>query len=214
MKTHLAFLKTFREELPPEFRGDDVRYPEALAEHFIGEYTLAGELVFDPFAGYGTTLLAAEQMGRIGYGVELNALKAGYIRSRLKRPQNLILGDARQLHTLDLPTMDFCMTSPPYMGIDDAEDPLTDCTTPSKGYSAYLHDLRMVFSHLRAIVKPAGMVVIEVSNLKEAGRVSTLAWDLASEVSKVLHFDGEVVICWDEYGYGYDHSYCLVYSVL
>jgi len=30
----------------------------------------------------------------------------------------------------------------------------------------------------------------------------------------VLHFEGEVVVCWDRYGYGYEHSYCLVYSAL
>ena len=30
------------------------------------------ELVFDPFCGSGTTLLACEQLGRIGFAVELD----------------------------------------------------------------------------------------------------------------------------------------------
>jgi len=29
-----------------------------------------GDLVYDPFLGSGTTLLACEQLGRIGFGVE------------------------------------------------------------------------------------------------------------------------------------------------
>ena len=24
--------------------------------------------------------------------------------------------------------------------------------------------------------------------------------------------ESELVVCWDEYGYGYDHSYCLIFS--
>jgi hypothetical protein len=61
-------------------------------------------------------------------------------------------------------------------------------------------------------MKPNGTVVVEVANLKRAGRVTTLAWDIAQEISAVLRFEGEVVVCWDKHGYGYDHSYCLVYS--
>jgi hypothetical protein len=54
---------------------------------------------------------------------------------------------------------------------------------------------------------------LEVANLKSEKQVTTLAWDVGREISKVLRFEGEVVVCWDKYGYGYDHSYCLVFSV-
>ena len=41
-----------------------------------------GELVFDPFSGSGSTIVAAHQLGRIGYGCEL---APGYVAVTLER---------------------------------------------------------------------------------------------------------------------------------
>lgn len=72
--------------------------------------------------------------------------------------------------------------------------------------------MRNIFSQVAQRMNPSGYLVIEASNLKKASEVTTLAWDIAREVSQILHFEGETIICWDEYGYGYNHSYCLVFS--
>jgi DNA modification methylase len=214
MPTFLQLSKTLDGPLPPEFHDDEVRYPPSLVRHFLAEYTHPCDRVFDPFAGYGTTVITAEAMGRFGYGVELDAAKAAYARRFLQHPENLVQGDARDLSHLEGPPFQFVMTSPPYMGRGDPEDPLSDYRLPGKGYAAYLRDLRGVFAQLRRLVEPAGSVVVEAANLKAGGQLTTLAWDLAAEIAKVLHFEGEVVIGWDRREYGYDHSYCLVFSVL
>jgi len=214
MPTFLQLSKTLAEPLPPEFHDDEVRYPPELVQHFLAGYTRPGDRVFDPFAGYGTTLITAEAMGRIGYGLELDATKAAYARGFLQQPENLVQGDARRLTDLEWPRFQFVMTSPPYMSRGDPEDPLSDYRQPGRGYAAYLRDLRGVFAQLRQLVEPAGHVVVEAANLKGDGQLTTLAWDLAAEISKVLHFEGEVVIGWDRREYGYDHSYCMVFSVL
>ena len=214
MRSYLSLELKFLEELPAAFSNDDVRYPENLVEHFLKEYTQAGDSVLDPFAGYGTTLIVAERLGRVPFGVEIIEEKVSFVRSKLACPEGLIQGDARNLASLDLPAMDFSMTSPPYMNKDDREDPFTAYREKGKGYAAYLQDIRSIYGQLRRLMKPAGTVVIEIANLKLDGQVTTLAWDVAGEVSRVLHFEGEVVVCWDRYGYGYEHSYCLVYSAL
>lgn len=214
MKSHLYLEKNFDEDLPPELREDEVRYPASLVAHFVEAFTAVGDVVFDPFAGFGTTLITAEGMGRQAYGIEITAAKADYIRSRISHPERLIHGDARRLDSFDLPRVDLAITSPPFMSRGDPEDPLTDYKTKGAGYPSYLRGLGQIFGQLPTLVKPSGQVVIEVSNLKIDGQLTTLAWDLAQEVSKVLRFEGEIVVCWDEYDYGYDHSYCLVYSVV
>lgn len=212
MTSHLALANIQPEPLPPEFAGDDVRFPPALVETFLKEFTRAGDIIFDPFAGFGTTLIAAEALGRIPYGVERDARRAEYIRARLRQPQNLIHGDTRQLAALNLPPLDFSITSPPYTNRADPEDPLTEYATPGRGYRAYLRDLQAIYAQLARKMKPGATVVVEVANLKKEGVVTPLAWDVAAALSRVLRFEGETVVCWDRYGYGYEHSYCLRFT--
>jgi len=212
MPTYLHLTNANRRVLPPEFREDDVRYPETLVEHFLNEFTRPGDIVLDPFAGYGTTLLVAEELGRVGYGIEFNERKARYVQGLLPHPERLVHGDARRLAEYGFPSIDLCLTSPPYTTRTDDDNPFTDYTEKGQGYAAYLREFGNIFVQVAHLMKPSARVVIEIANLKDESGVTPLAWDVAAEVSKILHFEGETIICWDRYGYGYDHSYCLEFS--
>ena len=212
MQTHLKLTSGNHITLPEEFQKDDVRFSDSVVEFFLKEFSKDGDTVFDPFAGYGTTLLIAEAMGRVGYGIEYTKRKADYIRGLLKQPDNLIHGDSRFLLDYDLPPFDLCITSPPYTNKIDDENPFTDYSERDYEYSSYLRDIKHIFALVAQLMKSSAHVVIEISNLKRNREVTTLAWDVAREVSQVFHFDGEIVLCWDEKNYGYDHSYCLLFS--
>jgi tRNA G10 N-methylase Trm11 len=203
------------EPLPPELLdfGSDVRYPAALVEHFLAAYSQPGDLVFDPFAGFGTTLRVAEAMGRRGYGIERDPERIRRARPRLRDPAAIVEGDARQLAGLGVPPVDFSITSPPYMRRDDPTDPFAGYARPGRGYRAYLADLRSIYAQIGALMTADALAVVEIANLKHPSGVTTLAWDAAAAIAEVLPFRGEVVVEWEPtYGYGYDHSYCLVFD--
>jgi len=46
-------------------------FPVALPQHILKSYTDKGEIVFEPFCGSGTTLLAAQRTGRTVYATEI-----------------------------------------------------------------------------------------------------------------------------------------------
>ena len=198
--------------LPSRFQHEDVRAADSLIEYWVNQFTEKGQVVFDPFAGYGTTLLIAEEMGREGYGIEYSKPKVDYVHGLLAHPEHLIHGDSRKLDKYELPPVDLCLTSPPYTNQSDTENPFVDYRQKGFDYPSYLQEMGNIFSQVYREMNPSGHLVIEASNLKKAGEVTTLAWDIAHELSRVFHFEGETITCWDEYGYGYNHSYSLVFS--
>lgn len=60
--------------------------PTAMVADAILDCTVRGEIILDPFLGSGTTLIAAESTGRIGYGIEL---ERRYVDLAVRRWQNL-----------------------------------------------------------------------------------------------------------------------------
>lgn len=65
--------------------------PVALVIDAVKDCTRRGERVLDAFCGSGTTLIAAERAGRIGYGIELDPL---YVDVAVRRWQALTGRDA------------------------------------------------------------------------------------------------------------------------
>lgn len=61
--------------------------PIALLLRIILSSTKAGDTVFDPFAGTGTTIVTAHQLNRNGVGVEIDPKNTTMIRERLENPR-------------------------------------------------------------------------------------------------------------------------------
>jgi len=66
--------------------------PVAMVAEAIMDCTTRGEIVLDPFLGSGTTLVAAEQVGRICYGIELDP---AYVDLSVRRWQAYTGNNAR-----------------------------------------------------------------------------------------------------------------------
>ena len=120
------------DRLLPDGYADEVRTPVAFVERFLAEFSAPGDVVLDPFAGFGTTLQVAERLDRVAYGVEYESDRAALVADAVDRPDRVIEGDARALSEYDLPPVDCCLTSPPFTIKGMASDPSRTTTWPAR----------------------------------------------------------------------------------
>lgn len=211
--TVLAFENVQDEPLPPEFDGQDIRLAKGFIRYVLEKYTQVGDVILDPFAGYATTLIVAEQLDRVCFGIEADRRRYEYGVSKLRRPDLLLHGDALALAGYNFPPLDLVLFSPPYLHRSYGCNPLRGELPQENCYDRYLEDLGTIASSAAKKLKAGGHLIAEASNLSNETGVTTLAWDLAALLSREFNFKGEQVINWaGGYGYGYSHSYCLVFS--
>lgn len=73
--------------------GHIAMFPLELPRRLIKMFSFAGETVLDPFAGSGTTIKAAIDLGRSGVGYEINPEFAPAIRKRLGIDEPVLFGE-------------------------------------------------------------------------------------------------------------------------
>lgn len=190
-----------------------VHFTESLARAVIEQYSSEGDRVLDPFAGYGTTLVVAERLGRRACGVELMPERTEQIRLRTGPDAEIVTGDARQISELVTGAVDLCLTSPPYMTANGhPENPLTAYATRDGDYTTYLREIGSVFRQLTALLRPGGYAVVNVANTIADDVMTPLAWDVARVVSEHLVLRQESFVCWDQQPPGITGDYCLVFQ--
>ena len=133
-KDWLKFQKSWFVHNPPPRKKDvlqhPAKYPETLVQEFIEFFTKQEQVIFDPMAGTGSTLIAALRAGRHSYGIELNPTYAEMARQMLlgerttlgdtRNPliAEVITGNSTQIAKIipefDIPLIDYVITSPPY----------------------------------------------------------------------------------------------------
>ena len=106
MKSFINLRDSCSRELPEKLRGEDERFADGLVEALLHEYTRRGDSVIDSFAGFGTTLVVAERMGRIGYGLKIDSHRLEYAKSQLTHRENIVHGDARLVAQYGFAAMD------------------------------------------------------------------------------------------------------------
>jgi DNA modification methylase len=86
-----AGVNTFRAGRLDELSIHPTVKPVALVADAMRDCSRRGQIVFDPFMGSGTTILAAEKVGRRAYGLEI---EPRYIDAAVKRWQDFTKRDA------------------------------------------------------------------------------------------------------------------------
>ncbi len=177
-----------RSDRPPPFE-EDVTFSEAFVETVLSLYTEPGDVVLDPFVGFGTTIAVAERMDRVAFGVELLDDRADYARSRVRYPERIITGDARSIAGIALPACDFSLTSPPYMTRENhPQNPLDGYRSLDGDYETYITELAHIYKQLRTILKPDAVAVVNAANLRHPSGATFLAWDIFRAFAVVMIF--------------------------
>lgn len=253
-KEWLKFQKSWFIHNPPPRRKDVVRhpakFPETLAADFITFFTKRGETVLDPMVGTGSTLVACLRTGRHGIGIELNPAYAEIARRAVGDEREalgseadhlraeVITADAATLATIDLPPIDYLLTSPPYWDMlrargaetqrgrrlsDDLDVFYSDDSADLGNiadYEEFLARLVAIYGAARDRLRPGAYLTVIVKNIKKGGRVYPLAWDLGRYLGEIYTLKDERIWCQDDirlapYGLGNAwvsntfHHYCL-----
>ncbi|MEU7905072.1 DNA methyltransferase [Actinoplanes sp. NPDC049118] len=185
----------------------------------IVELSKPGDTVFDPFAGWGTTLVAAAVEGRRGIGMEISEERVAEARERLAgySDQTMLCGDARKPPVPD-ESVDLVLCDLPYFGTS-AEHASTEEGTlyALQEYDDYLGAIEDVFAQLARVLKPGAHAVICVQNRRVAGRFVPLAWDAARVLGRHLVLGDERIHLYQKAASGDDptvtnraHEYLLV----
>lgn len=196
-------------------------FPAALAGRLIECFTQRDMTVLDPFAGVGSTLIAATQLGRHGVGIELNPeyaqiamrrLQAGTLEQHWSETPSgtwqVIVGDAGDLDQFVAPeSVHLVVTSPPYWDIllekrtadykpvrhyGDAERDLGKI----RDYGQFLDALQNIFRKVYDALTHGGYCCVVVMDIRKKDCFYPYHSDFATRMQQVGFIYDDLII-WD-----------------
>jgi DNA modification methylase len=192
-------------------------FPEQLVGRLIETFLRPGQgTVLDPFAGTGSTLVAALRRGHSAVGFELSEKFFEMASRRIALVEAESEGCSITLHkasALEISdhvapeSIDLCVTSPPYWNILNQKR-----TADYKGvrhygnlqgdlgtiedYGEFLERLTDVFRGVLAALKPGGYCCVVVMDLRKKNKFFPFHSDLATALTRI-GFDWDDLIVWN-----------------
>jgi len=228
VKSQVAIWEFFYEKR--DIRDKDIHpavFPIALPKKCIELFTHNGELVLDPFAGIGTTLVAAKDLGRNAVGFDLNEKYVEFANKRIAELLQTIDG-TKQIEICDdainIPkyleeeTVSLCITSPPYANMLNHErlnKSFRSDLRLNKHYKKvqqysnnprdlgtldvkqYTKELAKIFKAIRPLLKPKAHCVININDLWENNRRYPTHAYIIEAMEKV-GYELRNIIIWDK----------------
>lgn len=214
-KEWIKFSKSWFIHTPPRRKNNEIlhpaKYPESLVEDFIKFFTKKNEWVFDPFLGTGSTLIAAGNLSRNAYGIELNKNYFNIAEKRITKnnfKNKIIAFNGNSLITSDLikanlgqrRKFDFVITSPPYWnqlernsmrqksrndkGLDTKYSNSADDIGNIKSYEDFLEIQAKIFDSVYDVTKENAYLTIITNNIYYKSKLYPLAFDTATSLTK------------------------------
>ncbi len=198
--------------------GHPAIFPLALVSRLIEIFTNRDDkVVLDPFAGVGTTVLAAKRLGKHGIGIELNPEFADKARSRCAIASMFdVPGGSAVIHTANARdllqyvgegSVDLVVTSPPYWNI------LTEKRTADykeirhygdeagdlgriSDYHEFLLQLKEIFAKVYRAMRPGAYCCVVVMDLRKKNKFYPFHSDFADSMQEIGFVYDDIII-WD-----------------
>lgn len=193
-------------------------FPVQLATRLLECFTTEEDrVVLDPFAGVGSTLVAAERMGKTGIGIEISDEFVAIARNRLAQRSlwgavegNSVVhrADANDLLEFVQPeSVDIVITSPPYWDIltrkrtadgreirhyGDAAEDLGKITE----YQDFLQALQRIFALVFKVLKRGKYCIVIVMDIRKGARFYPFHSDVAHLMQEIGFIYDDLII-WD-----------------
>ncbi len=198
--------------------GHPAMFPLQLAQRLIESFTnKTDRVIFDPFAGVGTTLVAAERSGKVGIGIEISPEFVRVTETRLAQRELFAQQHASRIYCDDAlnllkyvspDSVDMVITSPPYWDVlmqrrtadyktirhyGDAQRDLGKIADYEEFLDALVEIFRLVFQ----VLKPNKYCAVVVMDLRKKDRFFPFHADLARKLSEQVGFIFDDLIIWD-----------------
>jgi len=207
-------IKKTREEVA---LGHPAIFPIALVSRLIRVFTNSNQkVIFDPFAGIGSTVVAAQRLGKQGIGIEISPEYALKARKRLgqKTLENHdsegIIYNVNALDMLNYVgenTVDLVVTSPPYWNILSEKRSadykeirnygnLEGDLSSIENYDDFLKELKKVFECVYKVMREGAYCCVIVMDIRKKNNFYPFHSDIASFM-KDIGFIYDDIIIWD-----------------
>lgn len=191
-------------------------FPQMLVDRLIKCFTREEDsIILDPFMGSGSTLVAANAVGKIGIGFELNHDYINLANERLsslslfnKSEYKIYNYDAKTIpQYVDKDSVSLCITSPPYWDIlsqkrtadykeirdyGDNENDLAQI----HDYKNFITQLGEVFKGVLNVLMPGRYCIINVMDLRKKNIFYPFHSDLAIQMTEIGFIFDDLII-WD-----------------
>jgi DNA modification methylase len=163
-----------------DYRGN---FAPQIPRNLILNYSSEGELVLDPMAGSGTTLIEARLLNRNAVGYDINQRAVDITQERLDFPvdvkakQTAAVGDVRCLDNIESGSVDLIVTHPPYWNIisySDGRNP-NDLSSFRK-LPEYLTELGKGVGELYRVLKPDHYCAILIGDTRKGQHFLPLSY--------------------------------------
>lgn len=171
----------------------------AQVQPFITHFCKKGDTIIDPFAGLGTTLVAAAMSGVNSIGLEIEPERFEHLNKRLQDLGNLLKAEPKTINT-DAVTykyttpVDAIITNPPYFHnklTTDSENNIYNI----ENYETYLKLIEEVLKNAEKSLKKGGYLILFSENIKTSnGNMIPQAYDICKIIQKHFNLKEERIV--------------------